>query len=106
MHRSPLRVHARDLNKQAELLKAIVGVVKIDFGRAIRGLVNRFSRTYGKGRAYPHHNEREMLRRRVGGFARLHDHALQPNLYGERMERRCPICDLGMTHAEVAKDFL
>ena len=105
MHRPPLRVHARDLNKQAGLLKAFADVVKIYFGRAIRSLANRFSRTYGRGRAYPHHSEREMLRRRVGGFARLHDHALQPNLYRERMERCCPICDLGVTHAEVAKDF-
>lgn len=104
MHRPPLRVHARDLNKQAGLLKAFADVVKIDFGRAIRSLANRFSRTYGRGRAYPHHSEREMLRRRVGGFARLHDHRIwiagDPWMY---MERRCPICDMGMTHAEVAR---
>jgi hypothetical protein len=102
MHRPPLRVHARDLNKQAGLLQTFAKAVSIDFGRAMRGLVNRFSRTYGRGRTYPHHSEREMLRRRVGGFARLHDH----NLYyvgGGKRSRICSICDRGMSQVESAK---
>lgn len=53
---------------------------------------------------YPRQSEREKLRRQIGGFAKLHDHTIHyvgsPYVW---QERRCPICDLGKSHAEVAR---
>ena len=104
MHRPPLRVHARDLNKQANILKAFAAAVSIDMRGAIKSLVNRFKRSYGTSKYTPHQGAREKLRRRVGGFARLHDHNRYPNLATERLERNCPICDMGITHADMEKE--
>lgn len=61
------------------------------------------SRRNRRGVQYPHHSEREKLRRRLGGFAKLHDHTIR--YVGEpylRAERRCPICDQGLSHEETS----
>jgi hypothetical protein len=55
------------------------------------------------GHPYPHNSDREKLRRRIGGFAKLHDHTLVDVDYGRKRERRCHICDQGQSHAEVAR---
>jgi hypothetical protein len=56
------------------------------------------------GHPYPHNSDREKLRRRIGGFAKLHDHTIryvgEPYLCAERC---CPICDQGQSHDVVAK---
>lgn len=62
------------------------------------------SRRNRSGSPYPHHNDLEKLRRRLGGFAKLHDHTIR--YVGEpylRAERRCPICDQGQSHDAVAR---
>ena len=50
--------------------------------------------------SYPRQSDREKLRRRIGGFAKLHDHTM---IYPDGKPVRlfqCPICDLGMSHAK------
>lgn len=106
MHRPPLRVHARDIKSQVGLLEQFAKTVKLDkvsVQQMFSGLANRFRRRYGIGRAYPRQSAREKLRRRVGGFARLHDHNRYPNLATERLERNCQICDMGISHADMEK---
>ncbi len=121
MHRPPLRVHARDIKSQVGLLEQFAKAVKLDkfsVQQMWNGLANRFKRRYGIGRTYPRQSAREKLRRRVGGFARLHRHMIVQtevtvygtNQYGEPMMerldvllRRCPVCDLGIPHADLEK---
>lgn len=107
MHRPPLRVHARDIKSQVGLLEQFAKAVKLDkfsVQQMWNGLANRFRRRYGIGRTYPRQSTREKLRRRVGGFARLHDHRrTYPDLVTERLVRDCPICDRHLSHADLEK---
>lgn len=102
MHRPSLRVHARDLNRQAGILKAIMARMHSSMiAGALKGLANRFKRHYGTSKYMPHQGAREKLRRRIGGFARLHDHRVERDSTG--MRRCCPVCDLGIPHADLEK---
>jgi len=106
MHRPPRRYHAADLISIVIGLQSVAQAVKatsFNLGQAIRSARKRVARFYGGGVMYPRNGEREKLRRQVGGFARLHDHTMQPNFNMQRLERRCPICDQGLSHAEVAR---
>ena len=107
MYRPLRRYHAADFIAIATRLQAVAQAVKatsFNLSQAMKSARNRVARFYGGGVMYPRNGEREKLRRQVGGFARLHDHTIyfvgSPYVYEER---RCPICDQRLSHAEVAR---
>ena len=84
---------------RAAILSSVIGVL---------GNINHITSIFtpsarvGKrlSRQYPRQSDREKLRRRIGGFAKLHDHTMiYPD--GKPVHLfQCPICDLGMSHAK------
>jgi hypothetical protein len=99
-----INMHRPNRLRSAALAAFVVGVLGAtqhvkEIFRPVAG-----SRRNRRGVQYPHHNDREKLRRRTGGFSKLHDHTVR--YVGEpylRAERYCPICDQGLSHAEAVK---
>ena len=78
------------------------------FAAAIRSAC-RVAKFYGGTVRYPRGSEREKLRRKVGGFARLHNHYLinvdEPDNFDSHSKRDCPICDRHLTHTQAAAEL-
>jgi len=88
---------------RAALVAHVVGMLGAT--EHIKNIFRPSARSHGRGgAAYPRQSEREKLRRQLGGFAALHDHTMHYISDASRKKvRRCPICDLGQTHAEAAR---
>jgi len=97
-----------DLHMFHRAAKKKFGAMAFDLDAALRKARRRFTRFYAAAsHCYQRASERELLRRRIGGFAQLHDHRMHPVFLEPsgycKLVRECPICDHHKTVYEVCK---